>query len=326
MGTVFFQLLSTVFLFVALLAVPKGIPAMDEIQCNNRSLRTVRADILVAVRKGNTLPTLFQFAGKLVRVHQGDYGSYLEPLTLDALQHHLDCWASFGVRRKGANGTSDFSACPPPLEFVRNIMAMPEWDEKAFPAINRISTVPFFNSIGTLVMEPGYNPAAKVWYEPGGLVVQAVPPDPTDDEVKEAVALLVNEYLGDFPFEGEADKANALAYLLTPFIREMVNLIPMLIVDAPTVGTGKGLLVKCISLLTLGMVPAMKPQPENEPEWKKSLTAILVDLPVFIVFDNMAGTLKSDPLSANLACDILEFRAACGWAKASLDHEPAASP
>ena len=71
----------------------------------------------------------------------------------------------------------------------------------------------------------------------------AVPKEPTDDEVEQAKNLLLDEYLVDFPFEGDADRANALAYLLTPFIREMVGLVPMLILDAPTPGTGKGLLL-----------------------------------------------------------------------------------
>ena len=169
---------------------------MEKIRCNSRSLRTVRAEILQAVRKGNNPPTLFQFGGKLVRVNQGPYGSYLEPLSLDALQHHLDCWAAFGVERKGSE---DFDACPPPLEFVRNIMAMPGWDQEAFPRIERISPVPYFTSTGTLVSTSGFNKEAMVWYEPGNLVVPVVPQKPAEDEVEEGQELAARRLPGRLP-------------------------------------------------------------------------------------------------------------------------------
>jgi hypothetical protein len=84
----------------------------------------------------------------------------------------------------------------------------------------------------------------------------------------------------------------------------MVGLVPMLILDAPTPGTGKGLCVKCIAFLALGAIPAMKPQPESEAEWRKSITALLVDLPVHVIFDNLAGTLRSDALCMMLTTEI----------------------
>ena len=268
----------------------------------------VEPEVLDAVSEGNSPPKVFQFGGKLVRLHAGPYGVCLEPLNVDSMRHHVDRWMTFTVKRSLGKDKPANLPIPAPVDVVRDLLAKPSWAETEFPTIERISTVPLFTSSGTLVKEPGYNPVAKVWYEPGGLAVQPVPQNPTDDEVKQAVTLLRDEYLGDFPFEGEADKANALAYLVTPFIREMVNLVPMLIVDAPTAGTGKGLLLKCIAFLALGTMPAMKPQPENESEWKKALTAILVDLPVFIVFDNMAGTLKSDYLCSMLTSEIWSDR------------------
>ena len=121
------------------------------------------------------------------------------------------------------------------------------------------------------MINPGYNAAAKIWYEPGNMVVPAVPPEPTEEEIEAARSLLLDDYLKDFPFNGDVDRANALAFLLTPFIREMVGLVPMLVLDAPTPGTGKGLCIKCIAYVALGTVAAMKPQPESEAEWRKAI-------------------------------------------------------
>ena len=271
---------------------------------SNQSLSMVEPDVLEAIRVGNSPKTVFQSGGKLVRLHACSYGVHLGPLTVDSMRYHMDRWMTFTRKSSLGKGKQANLPIPAPLDVVRDLLAKPSWDEDVFPTIERISTVPFFTSNGTLVQKPGYSEAARVWYEPCGLVVQPVSPDPSEDEVEKAKNLLLDDYLSDFRFEDQADKANALAYLITPFIREMVDLVPMLILDAPTPGTGKGLCLKCIACVALGTVPAMKPQPENEPEWRKALTALLVDLPTFIILDNLAGTLKSDSLCAMLTSEV----------------------
>lgn len=281
---------------------------MPRILWSNQSLSMVEPDVLKAVSRGNSPPVVFQSDGKLIRLYASSYGIKMEPLTVDAMRHHMDRWMTFTMKRSLGKGKPANLPIPVPMDVVRDFLAMPSWPENAIPSIHRISTVPFFTSDGTLIMEPGYNAAARVWYEPGSLVVQPVSTNPTDDEIKQAVTLLLDDFLADFPFEGEADRANALAYLITPFIREMVNLVPMLIIDAPTAGTGKGLCLKCLVFLALGTIPAMKPQPESESEWRKALTAILVDLPMFIVFDNLAGTLRSDYLCSVLTSEVWSDR------------------
>ena len=93
----------------------------------------------------------------------------------------------------------------------------------------------------------------------------------------------------------------SLAYLLTPFVREMITSpIPMGIFDAPTAGTGKSLLVQCISLVASGKLPPMSPQPESDAEWRKALTAHLVKLPLFLIFDNLSRVLNSASLAEML--------------------------
>ena len=52
-----------------------------------------------------------------------------------------------------------------------------------------------------------------------GLEAVSVPDEPTDADVASAVKLLLDDWLGDFPFHEQADRANALALVLTPFVR-----------------------------------------------------------------------------------------------------------
>jgi hypothetical protein len=57
-------------------------------------------------------------------------------------------------------------------------------------------------------------------------------------------------------------------------------------------------------MVVLGSVSPMTPQPEQEAEFKKTITSMLVQMPVFIIFDNMTGTLKSDMLAMMLTTDV----------------------
>ncbi len=64
------------------------------------------------------------------------------------------------------------------------------------------------------------------------------------------------------PLAGEADRANLLGLIVTPFIRGLVPLVPLAVVDGLQPGVGKNLLAECISLLITGRQrrPAALPQ------------------------------------------------------------------
>ena len=49
----------------------------------------------------------------------------------------------------------------------------------------------------------------------GGFTLPPVSAVPSDEDVAQAVKLLTEEWLGDFPFASPADKANAIAVPLT---------------------------------------------------------------------------------------------------------------
>lgn len=275
--------------------------ALPRILWSNTSLSMVEPEVLAAVATGNKPPQIFQMNGRLVRLHKGSYGDYLEVVTVDQLRHHLDRWMVFTAKRTLSKGKGT-APIPSPIDVVRDVLAMPRWDEGVFPTIERIAQSPFFTKNGALVVTPGYNAEVRVWYEPvDNLVIPPVPDNPTNEDVERAKNKLLNDYLVDFPFKGDADKANALAYLLTPFVRRMISgVVPMAIIEAPVAGTGKGLLTQCLAIPSLGQPPAITPQPESEAEFRKVITAQLVGGPAFVVFDNLAGTLRSDMLAAAL--------------------------
>src|SRR5262249_58668616 len=97
---------------------------------------------------------------------------------------------------------------------------------------------------------------------------------PAPEQVQAALAVLLGEFLVDFPFANPASKANALALMLLPFVREMIDgPTPNHHIGASTEGTGKGLCAAACAFPALGREIELNPQKENEAEWRKALTS-----------------------------------------------------
>jgi putative DNA primase/helicase len=191
----------------------------------------------------------------------------------------------------------------PPLDVIKNMKAYPDIP---LPVLNRVGTAPVFSPGGVLQTEPGYHPEAKVYYVPSaGLVIPPVPANPNEADMQRAKALLLDELLVDFPFatgaEG-ADKAHAAALALLPFVRDMIDGPTSLhMFDAPTPGTGKGLLVRVVSALFMGGTGASEtPVPAAEEEVHKNLFSLLMEGHPFILLDNITSRLDSSSLAAAL--------------------------
>ncbi len=78
-----------------------------------------------------------------------------------------------------------------------------------------------------------------------------VPEHPTKAEVAKAVEVL-DDALADFGLVGTANRANALALMVTPVVRPLVPLAPLFVADAPVMGSGKGLFVDLCSIVATG--------------------------------------------------------------------------
>jgi|ADGO01.1.fsa_nt_gi hypothetical protein len=93
-----------------------------------------------------------------------------------------------------------------------------------FAPLDQVSTVPYVRQDGTVVTTPGYDPASRTVLALEGLHGIEVPEHPNPADIRTARELILTEWLGDFAFPTEADRANALALVLTPFIRGLVDL------------------------------------------------------------------------------------------------------
>ena len=281
----------------------KDEPA-KEIRFKNKPLGVVTQESLDAIAAANNPPTLFQQNGNLVRVRRFDEEVIPEQLTIDSLRYHLGRSANF-VRiyfGRGQDSKERVVIDLPPQEFIRDVLACPDWDERVFPTLKGVVKCPYFTAAGKLVTAKGYDTDSRLWYEPdAGFILPEVPANPTDAQLAEAKRWIVSELLYDFPFQSEADRTNAVAYLVTPFVREMINgCIPMGLCEAAVAGTGKGLLANAIAIPATGSTLETIPQRDSEDEWRKVFTAKLLESPTFVMLDNLTGTLKAPALEALL--------------------------
>jgi hypothetical protein len=146
----------------------------------------------------------------------------------------------------------------------------------------RIANIPVLTPDGRLVDAPGYDTESKILYRPS----VSVPEQMTLDE---ALSLICDDLLVDFPFDSGASRANAIALLLLPFVREMIaGPTPLHLVEAARPGTGKGKLLNLFACIWTGEDGNFTATPDgDENEWRKALTSQLLNAPEYVFFDNM---------------------------------------
>jgi hypothetical protein len=216
-------------------------------------------------------PEVFQRGVQLVRVRVDEEGRPLiEPMTEASLRGHLARTMLWKMRDE----LGFYKAVPPPVAVVKNLMSRKEWT--GIPALRDIVQAPIFSKDGHIIATSGYHPEARLWYAPWSRMDISVPDTPTHGEVTEARELIVTELLGDFPFESEGSRAHAVAAILLPFVRELIQgPTPLHLFSAPTPGSGKGLLVEVTSLIATGRPSLPVSAPRDDEEMRKRITAQL---------------------------------------------------
>jgi hypothetical protein len=170
---------------------------------------------------------------------------------------------------------------------------------------------PYFGKNRILHKDPGYSEKHSTLYFQQNkypLNIPQIPDKPTLNDIEIAKAW-ISEVLHDFPFVGDMsqkdiwsnpERTNAIALMIEPFVRSWFPKTPMYLIEAPTEGTGKGLLADACLFPALGKEPIKTTAPIREEEWEKRLTALLSTLPNVIYFDNIVYQLKSQYLNKAL--------------------------
>ncbi|MCL6558880.1 MAG: hypothetical protein K6U74_08775, partial [Firmicutes bacterium] len=281
-------------------AAEPGKPPIDA-GCQDLQAVTIQAiEALKMANKDN--PRLFLHGGP-VRIEPDDFGNLVtRELTPDRLRNEL-ARTAFWYK---VNEEGEQRPAKPPNDICKNILATPSLP---FPVLFNITQAPTFGPDGTLEITEGYHQGSYTYYVPApGLSVPTVPACPSPADIAEAKKIIFDELLCDFPFADQADKAHAVALLELSFVRPMIKgLTPLHLFEAPTQGSGKGLLTDVLLYPALGQSVGVIPPPRDDEELRKSITSRLKEGRSAVLLDNV-HTLKSAVLAAALTAPVWSDR------------------
>ena len=269
----------------------------------DQPLRDLSGEALSALKIANRPPRLFVRGGELCRVRADERGRpFIEHLRAEHVKGELTRAADF-VRPTENGYVHEF----PPDAVVADVLVRGDWP---MPSLEAIIETPALRPDGTVLDATGYDRETRLVLHPAaGLTMPAIPQAPTRAELDAARELVLDELLGDFPFDSDASRANALALLLTPTLRPALRgTVPLALIDAPQAGTGKGLLANIVALIATGRPAAMMAAPQREEEWTKSILAMLLGGATVVVIDNVEQRLASASLALALTAATVEGR------------------
>lgn len=280
-------------------ALKTTVRHQPEINVNDDE-NSVRVQSWQHLLKANDPPFLFQQYGQAVTIEKNDQGQpVIQPVTIARVRVELMKLIQFYKFNKDGDEITAKIPDKLPSDMLGHL---PE----ELPLLRRVVRVPVFSKEGTLNTTPGYDAPSCCYYLPReGYTTRPVSTTPTKSEVFEALSLLYDDLLVDFPFvqrkvsaEGaqrviEADRANAVALFFSPFIRAMINgVTPCYLIDSSANGSGKGLLAECLLYAAQDGWTAVTSELKGD-EMEKMLFSMLLAGDLIILLDNINAKVSS---------------------------------
>lgn len=286
---------------------PQTTGALTQIVVSNRQMRDITADAMTELRARNEPPALFVRSGDLAHIVKDEDGRpSVATVTGSYLRQVLSNSGDWMRYDKYGELKNSF----PPDDIVKDVLATnpASW---GFPKLSSVVEVPTLRPDGSVLDQAGYDESSTVFYSPAASLSAStltVPDMPSQGDLRAATAL-IEEAIGEFPYDSQASHANMYGLLLTPILRPALKgSTPLAVVDAPQAGSGKSLIVNVLSLITTGRPAAMVPFPYKEEEMSKQIAASLLAGRQLICFDNLEGELRSPGLALALTAKEYECR------------------
>jgi len=276
-------------------------PERPEVHSANRNPFDVAREVADLLLKANDPPRLFRMGQSGTAVVQ-----VLDDGTLLSLDQNLGGgWLAYVAERitfVGGGETPRIVAPPAPVMKMLPTIILAD-----LPVLDGLAESPYLDSSGEIITDDGYHPGSRLYLLTHGLALPEVSAKPTIAEVTAARELLTGEWLGDFPFVGPADLANAVAELLTITARPFVRLAPLFVNDASTPGSGKGLLTETVYLIATGKVPEFMELPLDGEEQRKTITASVIKGDSLLAWDE-SPVIAGRSLSMILTAEVYSAR------------------
>lgn len=204
------------------------------------------------------------------------------------------------------DGRADkFVPCDCPAEVARMILAN-KGHGWTVPRLRAVISAPTLRPDKTVLSTPGYDASTGLLLV-GDRLWRQVPDSPSKRDALNALDVLV-EPIDKFPFVDNADRAAALALLITSVMRPCLRTVPVFTITAPTAGTGKSLLVDIAAILATGRKAAVVTPTQDEAELEKRIGAAALAGDQIISIDNVTHILRSDQLCQLLTQEEVQVR------------------
>jgi hypothetical protein len=284
--------------------IPDGPPRQTEsetpvarigprmIQINLRPMMDVVGDAWAALAEAPAIDRLYQQDGRVVRIMSTETGARVEECNAGSMVAALLGSATYCKLRKARKGeATDGEFVLEPSDRLPGYLsqAMLGRPDPGLPVLEAIHSAPYVAPGPVLVRTAGYHPAARAYLDWAGDLEL---PDLGDAQD------LLGEWVGDFPFASDSDRAHWFASLLAPMMRGVIRgPVPLTVYEAPAPGTGKSLLMMVTARVASGRTVAPAALSSNEDERRKAVLAHLGAGPPVVCLDNVTGTVNDDVLA-----------------------------
>ena len=212
-------------------------------------------------------------------------------LTPTGIEMLLENYVRWYVQKKN---TSYFGALPRPF-----VEALQEYAPSSIPIVRAINTTPLVSMSGNIIDGIGLDRDTGLVHRIDPLLRSCLPVDaPTDQDVRDAMNFLFNEWLTDVALDG-VGKSIAVMLALTLIERALLPERPAFFVTAGQRGGGKTTLVHMIASAVLGRKAAAAGWSKNPEERRKALFSYLRQGVAFLAWDNI-------PRGSALSCPHIE--------------------
>ncbi len=223
------------------------------------------------------------------------------PVSITTLCDHLArvaTWVKFNARKR-ADVITDV-----PSDVSATILARDgEWK---LPKLAGVITTPTLRPDGTILSEPGYDPATQLLLmSPPPL--PPIPDKPTMAQASAALKLLEG-LLSEFPFVDEASRSVALSALITPVVRGAMSVVPLHAISAPVPGSGKSYIIDVAAVISTGDRAPVIAAGRTEEETEKRLVSALLGAQPIVSIDNVNGELGGDMLCQMIERPLVDVR------------------
>jgi len=268
---------------------------------SNRDMAELSDEFMAALVAANKPEKLFLHAGALSRIIRDESGlASIDFYDAESLRGEI-CRIACCLR------PSEDKLFPayPPIEIAKNLVKQKSYQN--IPPLKLLTRTPIITTNGNIVSKEGYDAETRYYYfPPAGFALPPIADRPTAEDATYARQFIEDELLGDFKFDTEADRANFFGLLLTPFIRCLFDgQVPLALIDAPIMGSGKSLLAKLFSIIATGSDAGFLTLPTDrrdvgDEELRKLITSELAKGQNLFIFDNIEVPLKSSVLALAL--------------------------